>query len=278
MEKRIMEMNKLINKFIFESSKFVWYAAFPYGLNDFFLVGEKTSKLAYDFEYFSFTKSTKTLKSIRALLKHNYNEDVLILIRSIFENYLACRYFNENPDKYDEFIFNPINIALAYYNVLPNGIIVNRKKEEVGRQENPSSFKMSKDKNYYYDFYDFLSRFAHCNFGVMDCFIDEKGLYSLEKVNYQILTRFFTIFTFAKLFEHVVTVEGEDFLDRRTEKACYKLVLDSNAYLEEIIDELIQTYNHNEEEAFIFRDKRMRKMLKEMKRSLKEELGSVLKD
>lgn len=279
-EKRIKDMHKLINSFILESRKFIDYAAFQYGMIDFCLSGEKNNKLTYDFEYFAFTKSTKTLISIRELLKHNHNEDVIILIRSIFENYLACRYFNENEYKHDEFIFNPINLALAYYNVKNNGIIVNKKEEEVGKVENPSNFKLGKDKCYYYDYYDFLSRFAHCNFGIWDCFVDEKGFFSIYKINYEVLTRFFILFTFTRLFEHVVTVEGEDFPNKETERACYSLVCKSNAYLEELIEELMQQYIYDEDaqsNELKFQNKRMRNMLKGMKKSLKEEVGSVSK-
>lgn len=278
-DKRIKEMDKLINRFIFQSRKFVGYAAFTYGLRDYEIVGVKSEKLTYDFEYFAFTKSTKTLMSIRQLLKENYNEDAMILIRSIFENYLACRYFNENGTKYDEFIFNPIQIALAHYNISVDGTIVNRKQEEVGKATgNPNTFKMGKDKNYYYDYYDFLCRFAHCNFGVSHCFIEENGHYSVNKVNYVILVRFFTLFSFARLFEHVVTVEGEDFLNTTTEKACYQLVYDSIAFLEEIIEDLLEMYKHDENNEMLkFRNKRMRNMFKGMKKSLKEEIGSVKK-
>jgi len=91
----IKAADKLINKYIFQSDKFIWYACFQYGEAHTRMLGEKSIRYAYDFEYFAFTKSAKTLISIRNLLKLNHNEDVLILLRSVFENYLASRYFSE---------------------------------------------------------------------------------------------------------------------------------------------------------------------------------------
>lgn len=109
----IKQLDKLINSFIFESRKFIEYAAFLFGTTDLVAYNYKSSKLVYDFEYFAFTKSTKTLMSIRNLLKLNHNEDVYMLVRSIFENFLSCRYAQET-ENIDSFIFNPVNVALAY--------------------------------------------------------------------------------------------------------------------------------------------------------------------
>ncbi|MEH6948308.1 DUF5677 domain-containing protein [Bacillus sp. JJ634] len=229
-----------------------------------------------------FTKSTKTLISIRNLLKQECNEDVLILARSIFENYLSCRYFQENDEKIDSFIANPLGLALAHFNIKINeetkvAEITNRKNEVVGILENPATFKMGSDKKYYYPFYDFLCTFAHCNFGVLECYIQENGVYTVNKVNYTELARLITIFTFSKIFEAVVTVEGEEFLDVRHKKRCYQLIIESIKLQEQAFDALIARYQTDEDELYKHRNKRMREMLKAMKKSLKEELGSVRK-
>jgi hypothetical protein len=109
----IKRINNLLNRFILESKKFVNYACFPYGTVDYAVMDRKTEKFAYDFEYFAFTKSTKTLMSIRELLKMDHNEDALMLVQSIFENYLATRYAHEYSQNYDDFIFNPMGVALG---------------------------------------------------------------------------------------------------------------------------------------------------------------------
>lgn len=77
------------------------YAAHLYGHTEMLMTGEKNSTFTYDHEYFNFTKSTKTLISIRELLKMGHNEDALILIRSLFESYLSSRYLNENEEFID---------------------------------------------------------------------------------------------------------------------------------------------------------------------------------
>ncbi|WP_432404878.1 DUF5677 domain-containing protein [Wukongibacter sp. M2B1] len=277
LEERKKEMNSLIHSFIYQSKKFTWYACFDYGFKTYFISGKKTAEFTYDYDYFNFVKSTKMLMSIRELLKKNHNEDVFILIRSMFESYLSTRYFSENNDKIDEFIFNPTMMALAYYNITTDGTLINRDKEEVGKLINPAGFKMGKDKKYYNDFYAFLCMFAHANYGVANLYTDGKGGYDLTRENYPIIVRLFTIFVFTKIFEHVVTVDGEDFIDVRTEKICYELVRKSIALQEELFDDVIEAYSKVEQDFYQFRNKRMIKMLNNMKKSLKEELGSLKK-
>lgn len=79
------------------------------------------------------------------------------------------------------------------------------------------------------------------------------------------------------MFESVVTVEGEDFYDKRHERICYKLVKESKELQEQAFDVQIARYQSDEDEFYKHRNKRMRTMLKAMKKSLKEELGSVKK-
>lgn len=274
----IKTLDKSINKFIFESKKFIEYSAFPYGLLDNLMVNMKTSKLVYDYEYFVFAKSLKTLIAIKRLLKDNLNEDVFVLSRSMFENYISCRYLQENDDKIDQFIEHPIKISLAYYNVKPDGSIMDRNNQVVGHLNNPSKFKLGKDKQYFYNFYDLLSTYAHCNFGIASCYLDNNFNYTVTKVNNSLLVRTVVIFIFTKLFELIVTVEGEDFKDERTEKSCYKLVHDSLQLLNTSLETLKRHYMENVNETNKFINKRMKELMKDMKKSLKEELGSVVKE
>lgn len=273
----IKELDKLINKFIFRSRDFVDYAAHLYGYTEMLMTGENNSKFTYDHEYFNFTKSTKTLISIRELLKMGHNEDALILIRSMFENYLSSRYLNENEEFIDQLITFPLNLFFAEYNVREEGEIFNREGEKVGELINPSGFKTGKDKQYYYTFYGFLSPFAHSNFGIVNYYLDDNLCFTIEKENYPLLVRFFTVFVFTKIFEHIVTVEGEDFINERTEKECYKLVEESIKFQDELIPVLIAAFNSDDTKVKHY-NKRMREMLKAMRKSLKEELGSVKKD
>ncbi|MDO6657372.1 DUF5677 domain-containing protein [Anaerobacillus sp. 1_MG-2023] len=272
----INEINKIIKKFIFESRKFVQYSCFPYGLHDLLIIKEKNTKLVYDFEYFSFTKSTKSLISIKSLLDESQNEDAMILLRSVFENYLSTRYFQEHPDRIDDFISNPVQIALGHYIVNEGGMIVNRDKVQVGKQSHgPSTYKLGKDKTYFTRFYDILSRYAHCNYGIIDHYID-MPTYTYSKENNPLLIRIFVIFIFTKLFESVVTVEGEDHKDERSEQSCYQLVKDSLSLQNELFSYLIVYFKSNNEHEYLrFQNKHMKELLKSMKKSLHEPLGSI---
>lgn len=276
------KLDKLINKFILHSKRFVDWSAFSYGTADLLRHPEPNNKFTYDHEYFNFTKSTKSLISIRALLKLKNNEDVLILVRSIFENYLSTRYLNKNEENFEEFTIVLLKVFTREYiydsknniikdrngNIIANGIL------------NPSKFTLGKDRSYYYEFYDFLSKVGHSNFGIINFYRNQNLTFTVEKNNFPVLTRFFVIFVFTKLFEHVVTVEGEDFYDFNEEKKCYDLVIESLRYQDQLIVELIKKF---EEETEInphkkFFNKKIKEMLKGMKKSLKEELGSVNKD
>ena len=106
-----------------------------------------------DLQYFVFTKSTKSLESIRNLLHIGHTEDVFILVRTMFEGYLASRYINEKyEDSFlNDFIFIPQLIAQrkVIYN---DGEAKIRGTEQVidFLQRNPSQMKLGKDKNYFY--------------------------------------------------------------------------------------------------------------------------------
>lgn len=84
-----------------------------------------------------------------------------------------------------------------------------------------------------------------------------------------------TLFVYIKLFESIVTVEGEDFLNSREEKECYKLVRESTKF---IYDRLEEFSKYNCKTASDELNRHMRNMFKNMRSSLKEEVGSIKKD
>jgi hypothetical protein len=183
---------------------------------------------------------------------------------------------NEFPDRVVDFIVNPIKLAYAVYNLKDNKIY-SREGEMLGEIENPSKLKVGLDKRYYYKFYDFLSRFSHCSSGIFECYLDNNNFFTITKINNELITRLFAVFVYSRLFEHVVTVEGEDFKDERTEKRCYELVSESIQLLEKTFDFCVIEYSAPKNESYNFHYKRMRELFKEMKKALKEELGSVKK-
>lgn len=275
-DKEIEKCDKLINRYILRSEKFVDYACFQYGKYAFIINGEPDAGYINDFQYFVFTKSTKSLKSIRALLHIGHTEDVFILARTMFEGYLASRYINEKYEEsfLNDFIFIPQLIAQKKV-IHQNGETRLKGTNEVIEflQRNPSQMKLGKDKNYYYELYGFLCDFAHCNYSTLYCYLDKNGLFTCDNVVNEFLVRIIVLFVYTKIFESIVTVEGEEFLNEREEKECYKLVVDATEYLYEKLDNFTNIDIQNVELS-----KHMKKLFKNMKNSLKEEIGSVKKD
>ncbi len=277
-DKEISSCDKLINRYILRGKKFIDYACFQYGKYSYMLNREPDAGFINDFQYFVFTKSTKSLESIRRLLHIGHTEDVFILVRTMFEGYLASRYINEKyEDSFlNDFIFVPQLIAQRKV-IYENGEARFRGTNEVldFLQRNPSQMGLGKDKNYFYDLYAYLCDFAHCNFSVLYYYLDKNGLYTCDNVVNEFLVRIIVLFVYTKVFESIVTVEGEEFLNEREEKECYMLVEDATIFLYEQLDYFANYDSPNIPDEL---NKHMKKMFKEMKKSLKEEIGSVKKD
>lgn len=214
-----------------------------------------STKLSYDYDYYAFTKSTKTLQAILLLLKDRqyfFNEDVMILVRSIFENHILSRYFREYIDSegdrdrvINDFIQNPLGVSLGFFT-----------KEGL-------NVKNHNGGNFYFD---------KCSF----------RLEALE----------FTLFAFTKIYEGVVTVEGENFESETVENNYYDLAYDSLELQDDIFEYLIGKYESfavNKDTAVISlyfdkenaskRNLTMKSMLIKMKESLGDkEIGSVVKE
>lgn len=239
--------------------------------------GEPDAHFISDFQYFVFTKSTKSLESIRTLLKIGHIEDVFILLRTMFEGYLASRYIDENYDVklLNDFIFVPQLIAHRKV-IYQNSEARDRGTNELidFLQRNPTDLKLGKDKLYFFDFYGYLCNYAHCNYSIAACYIDKHGMYTCDKVTNDFLAKILTLFVFTKIFESIVTVEGEDFQSPYVEKECYKLVEEVTEYLFYQL-EYFSKYECKDVNPEL--NKHMKNMFKNMKKSLKEELGSVNK-
>lgn len=272
----ITESNKLINKFILRGERFVCYACFQFGKLHAQINGKPNSRFTDDFQYFVFTKSTKSLVSIRLLLKENKNEDVLIILRSMFEGYLASRFIVEEYDEslLNDFLFIPTLISERIIIHNKDGT-KNRKGQQFKfEQRNPSELKLGKDKDYCYDFYGYLCNYAHCNYSILSCYLGEHEEFTCNKETDSLLIRLFVLFVYSKIFECIVTVDGEDFPNDRTEKDCYKLLKDTIVFLYNTLEEYKNTLS-SENKYF---NKYIKNMLKCMKKSLKEEIGSQKKD
>lgn len=270
--------NKLINSFLLHGKKFIDYSCFQYGKVSTIMSGEKSDSYTDDFQYFVFTKSIKSLVSIRALLKIGNIEDILILLRTTFEGYLASRYIvDEYTTKLlDDFIFIPTQISMRKV-IYQDNVAKDRNTNELIEfiQRNPSELKLGKDRTYFYDLYAFFCNYAHCNYSIITNYLDEHEMYTYQKTDNSSLVRILVLFVYTKLFENIVTVEGEDFFNSREEKECYNLVRKSTKFLYFELDKLSKYNSPNQNDEV---NKHMKKMFKNMKKSLKEEIGSVKKD
>ncbi|WP_455718375.1 DUF5677 domain-containing protein [Anaerosporobacter sp.] len=277
MNRLIVACDKFLNRYLLRGTDFVEYACFQYGKYNAFISGEPDAHFISDFQYFVFTKSTKSLKAIRMLLHQGYMEDVMILLRTMFEGYLASRYIDENYDAklLNDFIFVPQLIAHRKV-IYQDGVAKERLSNEIIEfiQRDPSKLKLGKDKSYFTDLYAYMCNYAHCNFSILACYINEHGAFTCSKETNALLVRVLVLFVYTKIFENVVTVEGEDFLDERSEKECYKLVKDATLFIYKRL-EYFSKYDSNVNEEL---NKHMKNMFKYMKNSLKEEVRSVKKD
>lgn len=277
MKSLIVACDKLINRYLLRGTAFVEYACFQYGKYNAFINGEPDAHFISDFQYFVFTKSTKSLKAIRLLLHQGYMEDVMILLRTMFEGYLASRYIDEICDAklLNDFIFVPQLIAHRKV-IYQEGVAKDRLNNEIIEfiQRDPSKLKLGKDKSYFTDLYAYMCNYAHCNFSILACYIDEHGAFICSKEVNALLVRVLVLFVYTKTFENVVTVEGEDFLDERTEKECYKLVKEATIFIYKRL-EYFSRYDSDVNQEL---NKHMKNMFKNMKNSLKEEVGSIKKD
>ena len=80
----------------------------------------------------------------------------------------------------------------------------------------------------------------------------------------------------ALIYLHLpIQLQGEDFINLREEKECYKLVRESTKFIYDRLEEFSKYSCETQSEEL---NKHMQKMFKNMRSSLKEEVGSLKKD
>ncbi|ACB86072.1 hypothetical protein [Natranaerobius thermophilus] len=303
------KLRKIMNRYLDKSRKFCEKYSVPDGLLDImtFVYTDNnipsellySAKLFNDFDYFVFSKSTKTLHAIRALLNeqdYHFDEDIMMLVRSIFEGHLFSRYFRDKIDDdqnreelIEEFIRSPIGVITDYFSLKRNKVI-DQNSNLVAERKGPSKVKQGKDENYYYYFYSYLCEFTHSNFGTMKHYFNGTH-FIYDKQNLLLEPVLFSVFAFTKVFEGIATVQGENFETFHVEKSYYELVYDALDLQAEIFDYLIDKYKNSEPDKLDWiiqlylsegnpkgRNDKMVKMMGKMKNSLYEEIGSLKKN
>ncbi|QNO17865.1 hypothetical protein [Caproicibacterium amylolyticum] len=267
MDSFISMCSKLVNRLIMKSRNFCNISCVPDGLMDILKIYSATgvieddskysSKLSYDYDYFAFAKSTKTLLAIHQLLlckDYNFSEDCFALIRSIFENHILSRYVRENIDDnekqkevVDNFVLAPLGVSFDYYESHGRSGIFTKNNEKVGDIKNPRSIIMGKEKDYYDQLYPFLCQYTHCSYGAISCYFSPSG-FTYTGHKFLLLTYLLTIFVFTKMYEGVITVNGEDLVDNKTMKSYYDLAYDSLELQIKVMDILIEYYRDKPQE------------------------------
>ena len=80
----------------------------------------------------------------------------------------------------------------------------------------------------------------------------------------------------ALIYLHLpIQLQGEDFINLREEKECYKLVRESTKFIYDRLEEFSKYSCETQSEEL---NKHMQKMFKNMRSSLKEEVGRLKKD
>lgn len=266
----IEKSHKVLNRFALKARRFCDCYCVPDGLGDILKIYNITgtvekddkysNKLSYDYDYFAFLKSTKTLMALKRLLNDKsfwFNEDCFLLIRSIFENHIMNRYVREHiniPAEKDDvirkFILNPLAVTFNHFSLQGNNI-VDDEGMRVGKIPMPAGFKMGEEENYYTPFYQFLCQYTHCSFGALTCYFDDH-FYTYQKNNFQLLCLFFSLFVFTKIYEGVVTVEGENYDSIKEERSYYDLAYDSLELQLDLIEHLIAYYSAKPQEKIRF--------------------------
>jgi len=268
----IFLLDELIVDFIERGEIFTQSSCYLPGLYDA-IKGNGTKRVVYDHEYFGFVKSTKSFKAANLLIQEGMNEDAYIIIRSIFENYLSIRYLNTNPIEVEKIVINKIKEDIGIHKPGKGGWY-DENNNKIADFLKISSLQLGNDTSYYNNFYSFLSKFAHSNFSILDYYLDDYKSFSIYIQNDMLMVRLYLVFVYTKIFENVVTVELEDFASDEEERRCYEIVKRSlklqNKIYKVLIGEIDEPSSQSEHD--------FKKMFINMKKSLKEELGSISKN
>lgn len=265
MEQLITQCRKLMNRYIIESKTLFQVIGVPDGLlnilrklrNSNFNENDLLDiRLSYDYDYFVFAKSTKTLIAIRHLLScsdYCLTEDCYTLIRSIFENHIVSRHLRDNIDIEEkketiikDYIVAPLGLSFDSYYRDKGKTIKDKNNDKVGNERTPRSATDSSELAYYDLLYPFLCQYTHCNFSIAPEYLGEGGFSINTKKDDRLMVYALTIFAYSKVYEGIVTVEGEDFFDDKHKKRCYNLAYDSIELQMKVLDYLIEYYDKKE--------------------------------
>ena len=281
MEHLLPAYRELFLRFLSHSEAFIERDCRMTGSKERVERGQSDPHFINDYRWFTFTKNTKILRSVVALLELGHYEDAICLCRTMFECYLSARYVDENYDLalIRDMIVMPLEIARR--TVIENANadqVTRRDSDEVldFRERSPSSMHLGKDKRYFYDLYALLCSFVHCNFSQSLSYLDEDQkqfvLYTDKNAE---LAHLLPLFLFSKCFESTVLLEQVRFPSQEEEDECCALAVETTEFLYARLSEMSGAW---EGTYGAYAAKHTRKLFKDMRGSLKEQLGRVDKD
>ena len=240
--------------------------------------GEVDYHYINDYRYFTFTKNTRLLHSVCALLREGCYEEAICLCRTMFECYLSARYVDErfDLDLIRDMIVVPLEIARR--TAIPNDNadqVTRRDTDEVldFQERSPKTMHLGKDKRYFFDLYALLCSYVHCNFSQVLSYLDEDQkqfvLYTDKNAE---LAHILPLFIFYKSFESTVLLEQVRFPTEQEEAECCALIEETTVFLYERFSALSASWEGSYGE---YADRHIRKLLSYMKVSMKEQLGRV---
>ncbi len=146
------------------------------------------------FQYYCAARSLDTLRTIYRLHTSRYADDVFILVRSLYENYLRIMFVRQHPEKsLDFFAMYGVALGTHEYEKRKNGKINRRvivEKESGRRFEGhisnrrmAESSDLGLDVEFYDQIYDFFSTYAHPDMSRIRQFFDPDGGFKTHPVS-----------------------------------------------------------------------------------------------
>lgn len=135
------------------------YFVANYGVSKVFK-SEKTleADVHHDYILFCITKSLKSIKAAFLLLSEGYFQDCLVVLRTVYENYLNSSYLFKNPTKTEDIVIKKLGLASGTYSLVRNekGKIIRDKLKDnntgtIKNFENHSLYKLAVNTEYIED-------------------------------------------------------------------------------------------------------------------------------
>lgn len=212
-----------------------------------------------DFIFFCFTKSTKTMIAIKKLLKENMNIEALILVRSIYENYLYSQYIRKYPKEVYNIVDYSIGKSYGKYSRNKGKLFEVCNNNQIENYKEVSIFKIAsevgEDKSYL-GLYSYLSEFAHPNASLIGSYINDYN-FSVYKDGYKENALFLSIYCYLKMM--LIITSREEFEKRSLKfhlpKLVTKILDDYKKHTSDVIlkfTELLGTFSPDDLDSILY--------------------------